>query len=284
MFGFGKKRPELPTSPANPGAGVSAEVSFSDGQRNWTENFDLAALAVAALRHRGHKAARKGNWLEDSETGWMLMPQIVDFQPMEGGGARTVTTIETNHSRFAPQGLFEFQHSAGDDLESAIFQGFDQWVQTDFVALQEATRQQPASCMALEMSFPAQDGRPERMRRVILGPVMHYAEHGVPEPEACGTGAEEDAEEHPFCPCCLFTRSMEAFREFLEGDNFVALRLYAARDENQQAQADCRVNGEDFERGAEALRHYVDTWPPLGFEFRKQYVLIHNMSPAGPVA
>ena len=53
------------------------------------------------------------------------------------------------------------------------------------------------------------------------------------------------AEEHPFCPCCLLTRSFEAFRGFMEGDGFYCLRLFAARDTEGVPQADCRVNGED---------------------------------------
>lgn len=35
------------------------------------------------------------------------------------------------------------------------------------------------------------------------------------------------------------------------------------------------VNGHDFEPGAAALREYVKTWPGAGFEFRKQYVVLH---------
>jgi hypothetical protein len=41
-------------------------------------------------------------------------------------------------------------------------------------------------------------------------------------------------------------------------------------------QADCRVNGEDWSAGAEALRAYVTRWPDRGFEFRKQYVVIQS--------
>ena len=37
--------------------------------------------------------------------------------------------------------------------------------------------------------------------------------------------------------------------------------------------ADCRVNGDDFEPGAIALRAYATTWPDAGYEFRKQYVI-----------
>jgi hypothetical protein len=48
------------------------------------------------------------------------------------------------------------------------------------------------------------------------------------------------------------------------------------RDEHGQASADCRVNGQEFEPGKQALRNYVKTWPPRGVEFRKQYVIIQS--------
>ena len=50
------------------------------------------------------------------------------------------------------------------------------------------------------------------------------------------------------------------------------------RDGKGKAQADCRVNGSDWEKGAEALRHYVATWPEAGFEMRKQYVVLHTIN------
>jgi hypothetical protein len=42
------------------------------------------------------------------------------------------------------------------------------------------------------------------------------------------------------------------------------------RDEDGTPGADCRINGEDYESGMEALRSYVATWPEAGLEFRKQ--------------
>jgi hypothetical protein len=138
-------------------------------------------------------------------------------------------------------------------------------VQTDFVTLLEATQDKPVKCTQMQMEFPARDGKPAKARRVILGPVSHYAQC-PPTPAT--------PEEHPFCSCCLLTRSFEAFKQYIEGDGFFGLRLYAARDQNGQAAADCRINGDEYEPGKAALRKYVSTWPAAGFEFRKQYVVI----------
>ena len=62
----------------------------------------------------------------------------------------------------------------------------------------------------------------------------------------------------------------------MEGERLYGLRLFAARGEDGAPQADCRVNGDDWEPGAQALREYVKTWAEAGYEFRKQYVVLQN--------
>jgi hypothetical protein len=100
---------------------------------------------------------------------------------------------------------------------------------------------------------------------VLFGPVAHQAAREATEEE-----------EHPFCPCCLFTNTWDAYKPQIESDGVYGLRLYAARDTQGEVQADCRVNGQDWPAGAEALRAYVAQWPDRGFEFRKQYVVIQS--------
>lgn len=50
------------------------------------------------------------------------------------------------------------------------------------------------------------------------------------------------------------------------------------RDADGTPQADCRVNGENWEPGAQALREYARTWPEAGFEFRNQSVIWQTVS------
>jgi hypothetical protein len=252
----------------NPGRGSEVNIAFTNGQRNWTETVNLVTVAAQVMTQHQHTVAAHQDWLEHPDSGFALLPQLVDMQPLDDGGARTVTTIQIHHPILAPEGVFEYQHSAGDNVEQAVARGFDQWVQVDFVPLLEALRPKPSTCTALEMSFPAKDGKPERWRRAVLGPVMHYmAKPPKTQPE----------EEHPFCPCCLLTRSFMAFKEMMEGEAFFCLRLFASRDERGVPQADCRVNGDDWTQGAEALCAYAATWPPAGYEFRKQYVVLQTI-------
>jgi hypothetical protein len=76
----------------------------------------------------------------------------------------------------------------------------------------------------------------------------------------------------------LLTNSFETFRDLIESSGFYGLRLLAMRDERGNPQADCRVNGTDWDKGAEALRTYVATWPAAGFEMRKQYVVLQTIN------
>jgi hypothetical protein len=271
MFGFFKKKPAPPTCPANPGIGIKATVAFANSDRTWTEEVNLIDLAETVFEIHGYTVANHTTWLEHAESGFSLLPQLVEFQPLEKGGVRTATTMQTSHPTLSPSGVFEFQHSTGDTMADSISKGFDQWVQTDFVALLAALQPKPASCTTMVMSFPAKDGNPERIRRAVLGPVAHFMQNPPREGEVA------PSEEHPFCACCLLTRSFEAFKDLIEGDEFNCLRLFAARDTEGIAQADCRVNGENWEKGAQSLREYAKTWPAAGYEFRKQYVVLQTI-------
>lgn len=272
MFGFRKKKSAPPLCQANPGNSTEGKVAFSNGERSWTEKFNLVTLAAAVLKERGYPVIQEKTWLKHPDSGFLLLPRLVGgVQPREDGGVQTTTTMQIHHPQLAPDGVFEYQHSIGKSSADSFSKGFDQWVQTDFVTLLGALQPQPASCMAMEFQFPATEGKSPRVRRAVLGPVAHFQEK--PPVQAKKNGEEE----HPFCSCCLLTHTFQAFQEFIEGDGFYCLRLYAALEPDGTPQADCRVNGEDWEKGAEALREYARTWPEAGYEFRKQYVVLQSI-------
>lgn len=276
MSWFSKKQTAPSLCPSNPGMAPEAKVAFSNGERNWSESFHVVQLAAYALSQLKYSITYHDpavfkpleSWLEHAASGYLLSPQLVELQPLEDGGVRTVTTMQINHPRLVPNGLFEYQHSTGDTVADSLAKGFTQWAQTDFVPLLEALQEQPATCTMLRMEFPANDGKPARVRRALLGPVARLMTN-PPAPSS-------EVEEHPFCACCLLTRSFEAFKGHFEDDGFFGLRLFAARDADGTPQADCRINGDDWEPGAEALRAYARTWPEAGYEFRKQYVVLQN--------
>jgi hypothetical protein len=152
-------------------------------------------------------------------------------------------------------------------------------MQVDLPVLLEALRDKPEKCMAMMMEFPASADKGARSRRAVLGPAAHFRQRQPEKSEWRDESGEK--KQHDFCPCCLLTNSIDAFKPMLESDGFYAIRFYAARDGDGQPQADCRVNGEDFEAGKQALLKYVEKWPAAGVEFRKQYVVLQNMPEGG---
>jgi hypothetical protein len=245
---------------------VSGKMYFSNSDGQWEESFDVVESLTQVLLRGGIAASRRANRLRLDAEGFTLSPVLVDIQPLHPRGARTVTIIRVNHSKIEAENFFEYQHSAGNSIEESLQKGFDQWMQMDLVTLQDSLQPKPLKCMMIEMPFPATAERPARIRRAVLGPVAHMRSR-QPSQE----------EEHPFCACCLLMKNCEAFKHFLEGDGFFGMRLFAMRGEDGKAAADCRVNGDEYDPGKEALRKYVETWPDLGVEFRKQYVIVQTI-------
>jgi hypothetical protein len=265
-----------PQSASNP---AEVGIGFSNAAGSWTERVNLVQLAAAVLQQHSHATRSHHDWVEHRDSGFLIRPRMVGFQPLDGGGVRTATTIQTSHPALTSANVFEYQHSTGGSIEESVSKGFDHWLQLDFVVLLDALREKPANCMVLELSFPATEAAPARARRAVLGPVAQFRTSPPPAPASQPASAEE----HPFCACCMFTNSFEPFRSIVQGEGFHGIRLYAARDENGIPQADCRVNGIDFELGAAALRKYVGTWPQIGFEFRKQYIVLQDVPKSHPV-
>lgn len=268
--------PQPPKCPGNPGMTVNGKIAFTNGERCWTESFHLSRIAAGVLRDRGHEVVEHEIWLELRPSGFILQPLLVEARPLERGGVQTVTTIDVRHAELIKDGLFEYQHSTGDDLTESLTKGLESWESVDLPVLLDALRPKPEKCTLWVMTFPAKDGALARTRRAVLGNVTCFAQHPpAPNEAECNESAQEECE-HPFCNCCFLTRNFEVFRSQIESDGCFGIRFYALRDKDGTPGADCRINGEDYEPGMEALRSYVATWPWAGFEFRKQYVFLHT--------
>src|SRR5262249_9328088 len=159
--------------------------------------------------------------------------------------------VEVNHSTLCPQGTFEYQHAIGSDTNASLQRGFEGWSNVDLPVFVDALRDELVKCTSAQMDLPATATMPARKRRIVFGPPVR----------AVARDAQEGAEEHDFCPCCLLTKSFDAFKEHVEGNTFCGVRLYASRDANGVAEADCRINGVDWPAGVSALLKYVATWP-----------------------
>ncbi|MHA7678604.1 DUF6348 family protein [Cupriavidus sp. PET2-C1] len=274
--------------PGNPGETSAFSITSTRNDENRTENIDLTSLLQDVLMAESQPVSRHGAWLQTAEGLWLL-PQLVRWHLRENGMGQSSTTIQVCHERLVPEGCFEFQHAASDiDAATAMRNGFTQWARTDAVALRESTRAEVTECMSMTMEFPGEAGHPALRRRVVFGPTSHYmaTPHAQPScPVTAREASEQDSEsdehdehdEHDFCPCCLLTKSIDAFRPLLASCEFGAIRLYAARYADGEIQTDCRLNGEDYPAGQLALMDYVKTWPEMGFEFRKQLVVVRSL-------
>lgn len=260
-------KPSLPPIlPDDPGQVCDFNIDFQREEERWQEHINLATLLAHALREQGFAADADKEYVA-LPSGWILQPRIVDFEMNDDGTGSTSTTIQVSHPTLSPLGVFEYQHSIGDSAEEAFASGFKNWVATDVPALLDGTKDQKEEFNAMIITYPAKDGSAEFRRRIVFGPPQHRAHKHI-----------DYGEHHPFCPCCLFTNSMDAFEKLLKKDEFVAIRLFASRNTAGEALSDCRVNGVDWPDGAEALLKYVQNWPDRGLETRKQYVTIRTVS------
>jgi len=268
MLSWFRKRPEPPPrAQANPGLGHWARTAFANGQRSWTESADLLTSLSNALNSLGHKHRVRREWLElDSE--FLLVPHVVQVIPRDDAGVRTISTIQVSHPKLIPAGVFEWQHSWGDDVPKSFSSGLKAWVEADLPVFLDCLLENPKDgrCMVLVPKPEGASILPPR-RRVVFGPTTQFAKQPALE-----------GEQHGFCPCCLFTNSIDAYRELLGRDAFFGIRLFAWRSEDGKTiEADCRVNGIDFPAGVAGLIRYAQTWPARGLEFRKQYVAVQSL-------
>lgn len=258
----------MKTRTDNPGTSVRGHTAFARGDRSWEEPYDAVAALIDVLTERGVAHSREGDAVRLDASGLLLLPRLAGgVRPTDHGTVRTTTTIEVHHPAWFATAPFEFQHAAGADSAASLRAGFKQWAEGDLVALTDATRPRPEACTFLTISDPNDPAA--RDHRVVLGPVQFAGNH------------REDDEHPAFCACCLFTNTIDTFREHLAGDDTFVLRLFVLRSDEGEVAADCRVNGLDFEEGAEALRAYGATWPGEGFELRKQLVIIQAVGDAG---
>lgn len=249
----------------NPGNGSELTISFTRGDEQWQEILDMPELLGKVLEEEERRYTLQDGWLL-LDSGLALLPQFLYFNLNDNGTVETSTTIEIRDTRGLFSGVFEYQHARSDvSAAASLSTGFRRWMQVDLVVLEDALKAKPDQCSMMQMSFNGAEEGHQRPRRILLGPVEHYA-----------TIASQEAEEHPFCPCCLFSNSMKGFMPQLQSGGFYAVRMYAARNSEGEIMADCRVNGEDWDAGREALLQYVQQWSEKGLEYRKQMIVIQE--------
>jgi len=239
-------------------------VTLKNAQKSWQESDDLVASLATTLKGLGHEATDMGDWVEVG--GFSLLPQVVNVEPFDNSGVRTSVTLQISHASLIPAGVFEYQTASGTDVRDSFAKAFKSWAEFDLPVFLDALRDQAKTCMVMQMTPGGESTSvlpPDR--RLVFGPTLQMA-----------VNPETIKGDHDFCPCCLFTNSIDAFDDLLRNKDFYGVRLFVSRDAEGRIEADCRVNGIDRPQAAAALARYAKTWPDRGFEYRKQYVCIQT--------
>jgi len=237
------------------------------------KELDAFAITIDVMAAAGHVVERVNDHLLHAPSGIWLVPQWLESATMPSGHVRSSSQIKVMHPAFGKEGVFEYQHAGADTLEQAFRAALLGWVEMDFVVLLDAVLPKARHSKVMLMTFPSPQNAGERRRRILLGPVAHLRNVTQGSGE---NAAVLDPGEHDFCPCCLLTKNYDAFQNLFNDGEFHAIRLFAVRHEDGTLNADCRVNGEDFEQGEASLLRYAGSWPQQGMEYRKQYVVIQD--------
>lgn len=242
----------------NPGVGIEGKCAFTNGNDTWEEKFNLLDNLKNVFDNNKIKFELVGEYLLVNDI--FFKPEIVGIQPQENKDVQTTTVISYFNQQFVSSGSFEFQHSIGKNINESTVEGFNNWFSADFPVIIESMSEKLKQCTMMKLNF-----KNKSSRKIYLGPVIHLVKK-----------VDDKKEEHPFCQCCFVSNNFKNFEEYLTNSGFYAIRMLALRDKDGQINADCRINGIDYELGKQSLIEYAKTWPNHGVEMRKQYVIVKD--------
>lgn len=264
---------QLKQLPQNPG---SVNYLESSEPENYPD-IDLAQILADQLEGEGNDVRivkdEDGNrWIHVSENDYYLLPLLNWGDNNDENQCRAATTIQIQHPTLFPDGIYEYQYSLWyDDFAEAIAGAFASWLALDWQTLKDAA--DPEGGQGLQQSIDIAHGDQPIRHRIHFGGVQVFPNLD-----------EDDPAHDEFCPCCLFTRSIEAFSDLLHerGKNH-AIRLFASKDSDSSTSADCRIDGDEYPAAQAALQTYAASWKNCdSIKFRKQYIIIIDASDAPP--
>ena len=211
-------------------------------------------------------------WIHVKDNGYYLLPLLINFSHDEDSGFKMYATIQVHHKEIFPDGIFEYVYPQEQavDLVDGLFDLFRTWVDLDWETLTDCLNLKNSKYMSVEIELK------DVVKHIFYGSVLSYP--NVDSEKLKAKGIDPDPYIDDFCPCCLFTNSMEAFDDQIKDtEKNYAIRLFAMKDANGKIKADCRINGEEYPQAEEYLKKYASTWKDCDIiKFRKQYVIIRN--------
>src|SRR5262245_16572315 len=111
-----RNQPAPVLCPSNPGIGIEAQFKLTSEHGPPGEDIHVVNIAANVFKYkRNHTIQNAKTHLQHPDSGFLLLPQLVQIQLLDDG-FQTVTTMQINHPVLAPNGVFEYQHSTGDTL------------------------------------------------------------------------------------------------------------------------------------------------------------------------
>ena len=211
-------------------------------------------------------------WIYVKDNGYYLFPLLIALSHDEDNGFKISATIQIHHKEIFPEGIFEYVYpqKQATDLTDGLFDLFKTWVDLDWETLADCLNLKNSKYMSVEIELK------DVVKHIFYGSVLSYPNVDAEKLKAKGIDPDPYIDE--FCPCCLFTNSMEAFDDQIKDtEKNYAVRLFAMKNANGEIKADCRINGEEYPQAEEYLKKYASTWKDCDIvKFRKQYIIIRN--------
>ncbi|BBM45643.1 DUF6348 family protein [Leptotrichia trevisanii] len=244
--------------------------------------FLIAYVLFGILQNKGfdveilNDETENNKWIYVKDNGYYLLPLLINFYYDENNELKMSATIQIHHKEIFPNGIFEYVYpqQKAENAIDGLFELFETWVDLDWLTLCDCLKFEKSEYMSMRIDL---DKEKIKSKHVFYGPVLSYPNFDVEEAKSKGIDIDPYIDE--FCPCCLFTNSMEAFDEQIKdtSQNY-AIRLFAMKNPDGEIDADCRINGEEYPQAEKYLKNYTKTWKKCDImKFRKQYVIIRNV-------
>lgn len=251
-------------------------------KRSGDSDFLIAYALFGILQNRGWDVeildSEIGNdkWIHVKDNGYSLLPALINFYSDENNEIKISATVQIHHKEVFPNGIFEYVYPQKkvENVIGGLFELFETWVNLDWRTLCDCLKFEKSEFMSMRIDLNKEK---TQAKHVFYGPVLSYPNIDVEDAKAKGIDVDPYIDE--FCPCCLFTNSMEAFvKQIKDTNQNYAIRLFAMKDPNGEVDADCRINGEEYPQAEEYLKKYAKTWKDCDIiKMRKQYVIIKNV-------
>lgn len=245
-------------------------------------DFLIVHALFGILQNRGWDVeildSETGNdkWIHVKDNDYYLFPALINFYSDENNELKISATIQIHHKEIFPNGIFEYVYpqKKAENVIGGLFELFETWADLDWLTLCDCLKFEKSEFMSMRIDLNKEK---TQARHIFYGSVLSYPNIDVEEAKSKGIDVDPYIDE--FCPCCLFTNSMEAFdKQIKDTSQNYAIRLFAMKNPDGEVDADCRINGEEYPQAENYLKKYAKTWKDCDImKMRKQYVIIRNV-------